>query len=58
MILVNDQYKHEKTITDSVVVFGGGISGVECAIHMGLEGRKVHLVEMRDDVALHLVKER
>ena len=55
VILVNDQYKHEKAITDSVVVFGGGISGVECAIHMGMEGKTVHLVEMRDDVALDSV---
>ena len=55
VILVNDQYKHEKPITDSVVVFGGGISGVECAIHMGMEGKQVHLVEMRDDVALDSV---
>ena len=55
VVLVNDQYKHEKPITDSVVVFGGGISGVECAIHMGMEGRQVHLVEMRDDVALDSV---
>ena len=55
VILVNDQYKHEKPVADSVVVFGGGISGVECAIHMGMEGKKVHLVEMRDDVALDSV---
>ena len=55
VILVNDQYKHEKPVTDSVVVFGGGISGVECAIHMGMEGKQVHLVEMRDDVALDSV---
>ena len=37
------------------MVFGGGISGVECAIHMGMEGRQVHLVDMRDDVALDSV---
>lgn len=55
VILVNDQYKHEKPVTDNVVVFGGGISGVECAIHMGMEGKTVHLVEMRDDVALDSV---
>ena len=55
VILVNDQYKHEKPIGDTVVVFGGGISGVECAIHMGMEGKQVHLVEMRDDVALDSV---
>lgn len=55
VVLVNDQYKHEVPIADSVVVFGGGISGVECAIHMGMEGKTVHLVEMRDDVALDSV---
>jgi len=55
VILVNDLYKHEKPVTDSVAVFGGGISGVECAIHMGMEGKTVHLVEMRDDVALDSV---
>lgn len=53
--LVNDLYKHEKPVSDSVVVFGGGLSGVECAIHMGMEGKTVHLVEMRDDVALEAV---
>lgn len=51
VILVNDQYKNEKPVADSVVVFGGGLSGVECAIHRGMEGKKVHLVEMRDEVA-------
>ena len=55
VIVVNDLYKHEKPVTDSVVVFGGGISGAECAVHMGMEGKQVHLVEMRDDVALDAV---
>ena len=55
VVLVNDLYKHEKPVADSVVIFGGGISGVECAIHMGMEGKTVHLVEMRSDVALDAV---
>ena len=55
VIVVNDLYKKEKPLADTVVVFGGGISGVECAIHMGMEGKKVQLVEMRDDVALDSV---
>ena len=55
VILVNDQYKHEKPVADTVVVFGGGNSGAECAIHLGMEGKTVHLVEMRDDVALDAV---
>ena len=55
VILVNDLYKHEKPVSDSVVVFGGGISGAECAVHMGMEGKTVHVVEMRNDVALDAV---
>lgn len=51
VVLVNDQYKHEVEIGDEVVVLGGGLSGAECAIHMGMEGKTVHLVEMRDEVA-------
>ena len=55
VIVVNDLYKMEKPVADTVVVFGGGISGVECAIHMGMQGKKVQLIEMRDDVALDAV---
>lgn len=25
-----------------MVVFGGGIAGCECAIHLGMEGKEVH----------------
>lgn len=31
--------------------FGGGLAGCECAIHLGQEGRTVHIVEMRDALA-------
>ena len=34
-----------------MVVFGGGLAGCECAIHLGMEGKKVRLVEMRDQLA-------
>jgi NADPH-dependent 2,4-dienoyl-CoA reductase/sulfur reductase-like enzyme len=34
-----------------VVVMGSGLAGCECAIHLGQEGRNVHLVEMRDMLA-------
>lgn len=30
---------------------GGGLAGRECAIHLGHEGKTVHLVEMRDMLA-------
>ena len=34
-----------------MVVFGGGLAGCECAIHLGMDGKRVHLVEMRDMLA-------
>lgn len=51
VVLVNHYYKEKDTVADEVVVLGGGLAGCECAIHLGLEGKRVHLVEMRDDLA-------
>ena len=39
-------------MADSVVVLGGGLAGCECAVHLGMEGKTVHLVEMRDSLAV------
>ncbi len=51
VVVVNDYYKEKEKVTDEVVVLGGGLAGCECAIHLGMEGKKVHLVEMRDALA-------
>jgi NADPH-dependent 2,4-dienoyl-CoA reductase/sulfur reductase-like enzyme len=51
VVLVNNYYLEKEKVTDEVVVFGGGLAGCECAIHLGMEGKKVHLVEMRDELA-------
>lgn len=51
VVIVNNYYKKKGKITDDVVVFGGGLAGCECAIHLGQEGKHVHLVEMRDTLA-------
>lgn len=51
VVIVNNYYKEKDKITDDVVVFGGGLAGCECAIHLGQEGKRVHLVEMRDTLA-------
>ena len=32
-------------------MLGGGLAGCECAIHLARDGKKVHLVEMRDTLA-------
>lgn len=52
VIVVNNYYKEKEKVTDEVVVLGGGLAGCECAVHLGMEGKKVHLVEMRDELAV------
>ncbi len=51
VVLVNNYYKEKEKVSDDVVVLGGGLAGCECAIHLGMEGKRVHLVEMRDELA-------
>ena len=51
VVIVNNYYLEKEKVGDTVVVMGGGLAGCECAIHLGREGREVHLVEMRDTLA-------
>ena len=51
VVVVNNYYREKEKVGDDVVVFGGGLAGCECAIHLGMEGKHVHLVEMRDELA-------
>lgn len=51
VVIVNNYYLEKEKVGDEVVVFGGGLAGCECAIHLGMEGKKVSLVEMRDELA-------
>lgn len=51
MVVVNNYYKEKDKVGEDVVVFGGGLAGCECAIHLGQEGKTVHIVEMRDALA-------
>lgn len=51
VIIVNDYYKKKDQVGESVVVLGGGLAGCEAAIHFAREGKPVHLVEMRAELA-------
>jgi len=51
VVIVNNYYLEQEKVADSVVVLGGGLAGCECAVHLGQEGKQVHLVEMRDTLA-------
>ena len=51
VVVVNNYYLEKDKVGDDVVVIGGGLAGCECAVHLGMEGKKVNLVEMRDVLA-------
>ena len=51
VVVVNNYYLEKDKVGSEVVVFGGGLAGCECAIHLGMEGKNVHLGERRDALA-------
>lgn len=51
VVIVNNYYLEKEKVGDDVAVFGGGLAGCECAIHLGMEGKRVHLVEIREELA-------
>ena len=51
VVIVNDYYRKKDKVGNTVVVLGGGLAGCECAVHLGMEKKKVHLVEMREMLA-------
>lgn len=51
VIIVNQYYKEKAKVGNHVIVFGGGLAGCECAIHLGQEGKEVELIEMRPTLA-------
>ena len=52
VVVVNNYYLEKEKVADTVVVLGGGLAGCECAVHLGMEGKQVHLVEIRDSLAV------
>ncbi len=51
VIIVNDYYLKKDIVSGTVVVLGGGLAGCECAVHLGMEGHNVTIVEMRNQLA-------
>lgn len=51
VIVVNNYYLEKDKVSDQLVVLGGGLAGCEAAIHLAQEGKDVHLVEMKTELA-------
>lgn len=53
VVVVNNYYlERDKVETvKEIIVLGGGLAGCETAIHLAKEGKKVHIVEMRSELA-------
>lgn len=49
--IVNNYYLEKDKVSDNVVILGGGLAGCEASIHLAQEGKKVSVVEMRDELA-------
>ena len=52
VVVAEKAYGNEDQIGERVVVLGGGLVGCETAAHFGRLGRRVTIVEMREDVAM------
>ncbi|MFH1032542.1 MAG: FAD-dependent oxidoreductase [Chloroflexota bacterium] len=51
VVFAQDVYGNEDTLTEKVVVIGGGEVGVETGMHLAEKGHKVTLLEMQDTLA-------
>lgn len=49
---IDELYLEGAPVGEEVVIVGGGLTGCECALLMASKGKKVHLVEMRDGLAI------
>lgn len=51
VISVAEAEENPAALGDRVVILGGGLVGCETGIHLGMRGKKVTIVEMRDKLA-------
>ena len=49
---IDNLYLEDEDPGKEVIVVGGGLTGAECALWLARKGKKVHLVEMRDELVM------
>ena len=51
-VQVLDLYSNNTAVGDTIAMLGGGFAGVECAIGLAMQGKKVTIIEMSGALAL------
>ena len=52
VLSIDDLYLGGAEVGDEVAVIGGGLTGCECALLMAQKGKRAHVIEMRDGLAI------
>ncbi len=52
LLSIDDLYLEGAPVGSEVAVVGGGLTGSECALNLARKGHTVHLIEMRDGLAI------
>ena len=52
VVSIDDLYLNGVEVGDEVAVIGGGLTGCECALFMAQKGKRAHVIEMRDELAI------
>lgn len=52
VVSIEDLYLNDAPVGEEVAVVGGGLTGCECALLMAQNGKKAHIIEMRDELAI------
>ena len=52
VLSIDDLYLDGAPVGDEVAVIGGGLTGCECSLLMAQQGKKAHVIEMRDGLAI------
>ena len=52
VLSIDDLYLDGAAVGDEVAVIGGGLTGCECALLMAQRGKRAHVIEMRDGLAI------
>ena len=52
VLSIDELYLENAQVGDEIAVIGGGLTGCECALLMARNGKKAHVIEMRDGLAI------